>query len=540
MLTRELHKQQVLQCGEQLKKLIPPDIEEYKQLMKKGLLLYRQGLVYNVNVYDSMIQAKVQDVTPVTVKLDLDYVTLSECSCPSSFPCRHVIATFLYVYALTDRLGSFLDVWKEDNPSRQLKKLKDAGLILKGTVNQEASISSWYQYFEQEFLKELQETLSTSAFIQTIYYQFYPKVKRNTPYKQELKSLYHFHAALFTLQKILQSLNETHVSEFLFQKIVLPIVDELRDTVLNSIYDVKRVAHSFSLETFLYDSMEKVRDILFCSSYYRFERLTIYRQAWIYLFKKSDWVNEEKNIIHKRLKEELEKQEFLIECDIARMHLQFLEGDDKLLLERLESFAEVMIPYSFDWIGEVTRQKDWNRFKHWASYLLNHIDKYLAEDISYAYKRNSTNFLLKLFKDYQNDTEDDELFEKACETMLPFSYAEYHIFLKNRDDYRKCVELQQIVGFHFSEIELSFIKELEKKEPEKLLPLLHSEIHQLILEKNRSSYKQAVKYLKQLKRVYKKLKRVEVWENYFQKLVSEHNRLRAFKEELKKGKLLDA
>lgn len=540
MLTRDVDKEQVLQCGEQLKNLIPPHIEENKQLMKKGLNLYRQGHVYNVNVTDAMIQAKVQDVTPVTVKLDLDYLLLSECSCPSSFPCRHVIATFLYVYAMTDRLGSFLDIWKEDSPSSRLKKLKDAGLIQKGITNQEVSISSWYQSFEQEFEKQIGQTLSPPAFIQTIYYQYYPRIKRNAPFKQELKNLYQLHAALFTMKKILQSLNESHVSEYLFQQVVYPVIDEFQRTILDLVQEIKRVAHSYSLETFLHDSVEKVRDILFCSPYCSFERLAVYRQIWMHLFNKKKWIQEERNVIEKRMKEEWEKREFFIECDIARMNLLFLKKDDRSLLERLEQFSEAMIPYSFDWIGEITRQKDWTRFKRWASYLFNHIGTFLLEDLPYVSKRNTTSFLLTLFKEYQKHTKDVELFEEACQKMLPFSYVEYHHLLIDRGDFRKWAELQHIVGFNLYEVDPQFIKMVEKQAPEKLLPILHEEIDRRISEKNRSSYKLAVKYLKQLKRIYKKLKRVEMWENYFQKLVEEHNRLRAFKEELKKGKLLDA
>jgi uncharacterized Zn finger protein len=56
--------------------------------------------------------------------------------------------------------------------------------------------------------------------------------------------------------------------------------------------------------------------------------------------------------------------------------------------------------------------------------------------------------------------------------------------------------------------------------------------------KTRENYKMAVRYLKRIKAQYKKLKKEEAWENYIQHLSEEHKRLRAFKEELKKGKLI--
>ena len=75
---------------------------------------------------------------------------------------------------------------------------------------------------------------------------------------------------------------------------------------------------------------------------------------------------------------------------------------------------------------------------------------------------------------------------------------------------------------------------------DRLLPILHLQVVRLIASKNRSSYREAVRYLKKLRTIYKKLKQVNTWDSYIHYISDTNKRLRAFQEELKKGKLIDA
>ncbi|MNP16840.1 hypothetical protein D3C76_1092490 [compost metagenome] len=71
-----------------------------------------------------------------------------------------------------------------------------------------------------------------------------------------------------------------------------------------------------------------------------------------------------------------------------------------------------------------------------------------------------------------------------------------------------------------------------------VLPLYHQDVERYILEKNRQSYKQAVRLLKKLAGFYKKLKEQDRWQAYLEQLAARFSRLRAFQEELRKGKLI--
>lgn len=540
MLTRDLDKEQVLKTGEQVLNVLSPAKEEHQQGMKKGLLLYRQGLVYNVKVTDSIVSANVQDVTPVQVALDLDYFSLSTCSCPNSFPCRHMIAVFLYVYASIDRLGSFLDAWKEGEERNKVAQFKKAGLIKKASAHQDDSLKAWYTSFESEWEKELKQVRSPQQLVQHIYTTFYPKLKRNAPWKQELKPMHQLHASLFSLNKMLQSLHKTHVSDFLLQQFVYPYVDELREAIYANVGALSRLRHTYSLQLYFSESIPKVRELLSSSPYFRFERLAIYRFIWMHLLDQSDWVKEEKEWLEEQLTNEInENGSFVIEYEIALLHTYFLQGQDEPVVKRLTDYEAMMIPYSFDWFGEIVHRKDWARFQVWSSYYFECIGKFLQEDLPVSMKRQAASFLINMFEEYSDETDDIETFEEACKEMLPYSYADYHIILVEKQDFKGWLELQDLLKFHVAEMSTAILKEVEKQSPERLLPLLHRAVSDYIAEKNRDSYKRAVRQLKKLKRVYKKLKKIEVWESYFTNLVEQHKRLRAFQEELKKGKLLD-
>ncbi|MNN63281.1 hypothetical protein D3C81_1786490 [compost metagenome] len=56
-----------------------------------------------------------------------------------------------------------------------------------------------------------------------------------------------------------------------------------------------------------------------------------------------------------------------------------------------------------------------------------------------------------------------------------------------------------------------------------------------VAEKNRDSYKLAIRHLKKLNSLYKQLGKNELWEDYLARLHLKYARLRAFKEELAKG-----
>ena len=95
------------------------------------------------------------------------------------------------------------------------------------------------------------------------------------------------------------------------------------------------------------------------------------------------------------------------------------------------------------------------------------------------------------------------------------------------------------MGWSFYDLPRDRVKVIEKEKPEVLLGMLHQSALNEINQKNRSSYKAAVRHLKKLRTLYKKIKRVDDWQYFLDNLMEKTKRLRAFHEECRRSKLIE-
>jgi hypothetical protein len=249
-------------------------------------------------------------------------------------------------------------------------------------------------------------------------------------------------------------------------------------------------------------------------------------------------MEEERTMLEHRKDDEMKKGGlFILECELAIFHFDFLDKNDDRIIHYLNETELPLLPLLFDWIISMNKRKEFKRFRKWVPVILDQANLYIQ--VEYFYDRQETiYYLLNEFEHYRAQVGDDETFEHACRKLLPYSYAVYHEYLIEKGLFHTWAELQLSIGFSLDDVESRLLTVIEKKAPGVLLPLLHQEIAGKIAAKNRSSYKDAVKYLKRLKRVYKKMGDMDTWEHYFQHITSEYKRLRAFQEELVKGKLM--
>lgn len=122
--------------------------------------------------------------------------------------------------------------------------------------------------------------------------------------------------------------------------------------------------------------------------------------------------------------------------------------------------------------------------------------------------------------------------------MLPGSRAIYEETLHTYGKWQQWMDYQLNIGKDPLEFRVSVLQPIEKQAPEVLLPFYHQAVERYVLEKNRSSYKAAVKLLKRLAKLYKKMKQEERWELFLDTFAGRYSRLRALQEELRRGKLL--
>ncbi|WJV30728.1 hypothetical protein QTG56_06795 [Rossellomorea sp. AcN35-11] len=119
-------KDKLLPMSQSIQGELDPNQDAGRNVVSKGLLLFRQNLVSNVKVRDDEVTAEVQDVTPVTLELNFSFPLLSKCSCPQDGWCRHQMATFFMLYNKVGRVSEWIQKWRsrsEGKPSGSLDDL---------------------------------------------------------------------------------------------------------------------------------------------------------------------------------------------------------------------------------------------------------------------------------------------------------------------------------------------------------------------------------------------------------------------------------
>ncbi len=123
-------------------------------------------------------------------------------------------------------------------------------------------------------------------------------------------------------------------------------------------------------------------------------------------------------------------------------------------------------------------------------------------------------------------------------SLLPLTRELYEKKLMETGQWQRWMDFQLSLGSDPLEFRVTDLAPIDKGAPEALLPFYHQAVERYVLLKNRDGYKTAVKLLKRLAKLYKRLKRESRWEAFFDAFVDRHSRLRALQEELRKGKLL--
>ncbi|WP_199426868.1 hypothetical protein [Thermaerobacillus caldiproteolyticus] len=528
MLQTSLSKAVLDQAARQLKKEVTLSNQS---AMKKGLKLYREGFVYNAAiVQNGVIQANVLDENVYKPTIYFTHLSQSHCQCSHSYVCPHLLALFFYLYSHVGQIGELIREWNTKRTGNILPLTKAREL-----VTPSSSVRNWINQFQKAYhLFFAKSNKGDYAFIHQLCYRFFPSLLNEAPMLLVEKRLYHLHAALFTFCRLLEEgRHYQHISYY--RSFWIANVSEFMETIKKKCEDLAKVSIPKSFAPLLEESREYVRHILFAGDALMDERIAIYQMVWNVLFHNEEWNQQEKEWL---LQRQEERGDIVLECQLALAHLAFLRGDDEETFSLLKKLKFVPIPYVIIWIKNLIHGQQWERLKHWWELCITSMESYLAAT-NYSDGAIITRELLYLYDRYAKATGDDENYEILLQVLLPYSAFDYSYFLLTSKQYKKWVDLHLLADIDVNDIHRSFLKVVETHDRSLLLPLYHHAVHKMIQLKNRESYKMAVKHLKKLRTYYRALGKKEVWNRYITKLVEEHKRLRAFQEEIQKGKLLN-
>jgi hypothetical protein len=198
------------------------------------------------------------------------------------------------------------------------------------------------------------------------------------------------------------------------------------------------------------------------------------------------------------------------------------------------------MPILIYWLDILTAKREWTRARPYVEQFIDFSKTYITYYRTDQQSRHFSRAVISAILPYCKEMNQNDLYERALNYLLPYSYAAYDAFLFETGDYLRWCELQAYIGVDLAWIGKDRINVVAASSPETLVILYHQSIQQQIDLKNRQSYREAVRQLKKLRTLYKKLKRLPEWDEFFELLVDKTKRLRAFQEECQRGKLIHA
>ncbi|SFB04319.1 hypothetical protein SAMN04488577_3230 [Bacillus sp. cl95] len=526
-----------------LQALLDPTIEDEASRVQKGLMLYRQSQVYQMVIEEDGISASVQDVTPVRVFIDLDEMEHSGCTCPAEGICRHQVAVFFAAYSKKSSVGDWLDQWrkplKEQNIASMLG-LQRAKDLIKTNGTLAPDYDRWVASFEESFDFILKSKTHVNPYIVPELYQVYiRKIRVDAPIEQEWRMLYDLISTVVSFRKLAELSEEMGHTEDMAQRYYGHLFQRGLEEAEIHIRRLGVQTLPFAFDNFLPRLKDDAFSLLTACRTLPYERIYLYRLLWTKLFKNRPWREEESARIRDFLQEQEDGGDTTALL-ISQIHINVLLQEDELAISVADSIEnKTIVPYLPYWIDLLTEQKEWTRVALYIDLLMAKIKAYFSVLHSYA-ASEFTRIALRSIAPYFKENGRTDMYEKALVQTLPYSYREYEYFLFDQQQYEKWGELNAFIGFQLSEMPKDRLKVVEKEQPQVVLALYHQSVQSHLDMKNRQSYKAAVRHLKKLRTLYKKLKQQDEWQVFFDRLLEKTKRLRAFHEECRRSKLIDA
>ncbi|BBH22950.1 hypothetical protein Back11_42950 [Paenibacillus baekrokdamisoli] len=514
--------------------------------IKRGFQYFKQERVQQFTMPEpEHLEAVVEGNEPYRVDIRLNTFLSSHCTCPVQGNCKHMIAVLLHYASLLERPIHAIVNAKSNVVSKQAKHAHAAPLAastltkLKEQASKipTMSIAQWHELFElccaplSDSTPNAQYVKDTAAVINKIK----PPL---SPIKEQLFGL---HLYLFILEKLVkqsqhQPQNQWRTSGYYMGFHTHVAADDVRETI----------DKIFANELAISSEPEHWSSVIETLAYLRRRMLTesqsltyfsdLYSQLWIKwihpaLQGTSVYMEELAHLL--AAKEELGSALSKLPWLAAQIRMHFYLSQDQeawSLLQTAGSSSVIRSEDLYSFLHELSDAKAWPRLVNWlveAGPLLSSYRKGSMQPYSVYWERA-----------VQALPEAEPQMWKSLVLMLPYSRDIYEETLITHGRWLQWMDYHLSTGSMPHDFRVSDLQPIEKQAPELLLPFYHQAVERFILEKNRHSYKAAVKLLKRLFKLYKKMKQEDRWELFFTAFSDRHSRLRALQEELRKGKLL--
>jgi uncharacterized Zn finger protein len=503
-------------------------------ILERGWEYFHKGYVLYMELTDGIhLRAQVYGTKKYTVVLNLISFPKSECSCPFDGWCKHMAAVFFNAYSVHGRPEMLLREMKSSlNASKKRSIRTSEGkakkqIEKKSTPQPNGTPKEWHTYFEQRFYGY---SLNQQNSIDGFYISAWTDLSDiAAEWEESVKHIYLLHVILFIMRKMDQfhQMNQASYLSYYHESGCRSVAKHCMEklTEMIELFAVRKKVNKKLWE----DTIAFVGETALTGKPGPVDWLTVYRLLWWSVFDRKAFAASERS----RLEQLLETSELTPRKKdaiwIVLAHFELMEGHDEAAMRWLKHLAS---PHPSDFymvLQGLMQREEWERLLVWLRWLLPTLSKARQDDFHAV-----CSYWLEAMKHQPSDEE----WIRVMLSLLPRSYYYYTDYLMKTERFRQWVDLQLSHQISPASLYTEQLKAVEKADPTLLLPLYHQAVEKAVAEKNRASYKVAVRYLKRLFTIYKKQKQSERWEDYIYRLSKKYSRLRAFQEELQRGKWL--
>ncbi|TNJ62863.1 SWIM zinc finger family protein [Paenibacillus hemerocallicola] len=537
MLKTQITREELDRLGEEIRRHFE------LHTVERGLEFQQKGYVYNTEVLPGRaIVSKVQGGEVYDVKLDLDFFGLSECSCPYEGCCEHMAAVFFYAFSVYARPDAFVKDWKmrqeEPRIAGKSSKLHRQTALLPSaqpasvSLKENATPEEWLAHIQHEFTAFSERHNQWKYDIEEYYSAaLQTAIRPSTWWLPGTKKLLTVLGLLYALQKLEQDYDaggQGASPRLLNYKETVETLERRLEETADEI-DAEEAArrwpdHLRSLGTFVSKAITAKPAV----PYVRW--MDVYRLLWTRLLRQEAWMEQETA----RVEGMIAGSAYMTESERddwqkARAHFDVMSGHDKEAWLRLGQAASFHPAEGLFYANEFRRTEQWERLWLWLQWLLpqcRKADRDLFQKLC-SYAAEASKPLGR-----------EEEWARALVSMLPASYYVYTEFLIKSGRFRDWADYHLAENVAVFELYPSDLRAAEAHDPTLVFPLYHQSIERCILQKNRTAYKEAIRLMKKLAALYAQAGQPDRYELFLRKLSQQYSRLRAFREELTKGKLL--
>lgn len=521
--------------GERLTEILSPKSENDVKIITKGLILFRQGLVLRPRETGDFVYGTVQDVSRVNVTLDLTFPSNSTCDCPAPGICRHQLAVFFAAYNTHRSVSEWVEDWKQSHPTRAVSEL---AIKRRPAVKLDNRFEDWKEFFIETAKEKLQLTntylpytfdRSISAYQRTIL-EMEPD---SMQWRHLYRSIGYFYGllAIFDWDRLL--LNDYHLNVLNTQ------TSELMMSFEAEMEQYSRAARPFDSQAFHQAWLAESEQIVRADEKNIHNRWQLYRTIWTTAITDHEQ-REQEGARLSTIIEQTEDEALSYLATWCRVHLHLVEQQDDSALTLIKQLGPSACHYVLFLLEEFAQHKTTKRAIPFIDFFIKQIRVFLRTVPNATMRTHYVYAALQIIRPMNAEQKRFDLLEKMLRECLPYSVTPYSHFLFEKKDYKRWIELQATEQVNIIYEWPEQAKLLQKEEPHLLLPIYHQNVIGAIEMKNRHGYREATRYLKKMRTIYKKMKDLDRWESYIDHLQLTYRRLRAFQEELRKGKLIDA